>query len=215
MERLSSDPLLKDPIFALFSEHLRKADAPAAGDDPPAGASTASRQRSDRRELIARVNEEMRAQSAWYVFFHTVVAHALGLNTTDQKCLDLIWQAESVGKGDQLTPGKLAHLTQLTSGAITGILDRLEQAGFIRREHDPEDRRRVIIRAVMEKIEHDLEPLLEWLTDASAEICEKYSDAELQLIIGFEQESQQLLEKAVIRLKTTHFASPGHEEPEA
>ncbi len=214
MERLSSDPLLKDPIFALFSEHLRKTEAPDPGDDPPADAATASRASSDRRELIARVNDEMRTQSAWLVFFHAVVAHTLGLNTTDQKCLDLIWQAESLGKGDQVTPGRLAHLTQLTSGAITGILDRLEQAGFIRREHDPEDRRRVIIRAVMEKIEHDLQPLLEWLTEASAEMCEKYSDAELGLIIGFEQESQQLLEKAVMRLKTTHMASPGHDEPD-
>ncbi|HEX5369941.1 MAG TPA: MarR family transcriptional regulator [Dehalococcoidia bacterium] len=205
--------MLKDPIFALFSEHLRKTEAAGAGDGRPyGGAARAPGATSGRRELIARVNDEMRAQSAWTVFFHTVVAHTLGLNTTDHRCLDLIWQAEGIGKGDQLTPGRLAHLTQLTSGAITGILDRLEQAGYIRREHDPEDRRRVIIRAVTEKIEHDLHPLFDWLTEASAEMCDKYSDDELELIIGFAHESQQLLEKAIMRLKTTHNASPGHEE---
>ena len=212
MERLSSDQVLKDPIFALFSEHLRKSESasaqPGRPKDPP---SSTARDATSRRELVARVNEEMRAQSAWYVFFHTVVAHALGLNTTDQKCLDLIWQAEGIGKGDQLTPGKLAHLTQLTSGAITGILDRLEQAGYIRREHDPEDRRRVIIRAVKEKIQQDLQPLFDWLTEASAEVCERYTDDQLQLIIGFAHESQQLIEKAILRLKSDHDL--GHEMP--
>jgi DNA-binding MarR family transcriptional regulator len=148
----------------------------------------------------------MRAQSAWTVFFHTAVAHTLGLNTTDHKCLDLIWQADSVGKGDLLTPGKLAHVTQLTTGAITGILDRLEQAGYIRREHDPEDRRRVIIRPVTEKIESDLYPLFDWLSAASAEMCAKYTDEELALVIRFAQESQRLLETAILKLKTAHEA---------
>jgi DNA-binding MarR family transcriptional regulator len=134
------------------------------------------------------------------------VAHTLGLNTTDHKCLDLIWQAEAIGMGDQLTPGKLAHVTQLTSGAITGILDRLEQAGYVRREHDPEDRRRVIIRAVTEKIEHDLHPLFDWLTAASAQMCETYSDEELQTVIRYAEESQHLYEQAIERLKATHPA---------
>jgi DNA-binding MarR family transcriptional regulator len=43
----------------------------------------------------------------------------------------------------------LADLTGLTTGAVTGIIDRLEQAGFTRREKDPLDSRRVIVRIAM------------------------------------------------------------------
>ena len=48
--------------------------------------------------------------------------------------------------GERVTAGDLARLTGLTTGAVTGIIDRLERAGFARRERDPEDRRRVYVR---------------------------------------------------------------------
>ena len=47
-----------------------------------------------------------------------------------------------------MTAGELAERTGLTTGAVTGVVDRLEEAGFVRREDDPGDRRRVILRAV-------------------------------------------------------------------
>ena len=63
--------------------------------------------------------------------FHQAIADRLGLNVTDHKCIDLLLM-----KGP-LTAGELAGMTGLTTGAITAVIDRLEKAGFVRREDDP------------------------------------------------------------------------------
>ena len=81
------------------------------------------------RRLVARA-----------LVFHEAAAERLGINATDLKCLEL-----AVGE-DEITPTRLAELTGLTSGAITGVLDRLERRGIVRREADPDDRRRVVVR---------------------------------------------------------------------
>src|SRR6516165_10656801 len=83
-----------------------------------------------------------RQLSAATIMFHQAVADRLGLNPTDHKCIDLL-----ALKG-LMTAGELADATGLTTGAITGVIDRLEGAGFVRREEDPNDRRRVILRAI-------------------------------------------------------------------
>ncbi|MEE1941492.1 MarR family transcriptional regulator [Streptomyces sp. TRM 70361] len=69
------------------------------------------------------------------------IAQRLGLNVTDLTCLGHL-----LGAGDQhLSAGDLATRAHLTTGAVTGVLDRLERAGYARREPDPADRRRVRI----------------------------------------------------------------------
>src|SRR6516225_8343013 len=67
------------------------------------------------------------------IMFHQAVADRLGLNPTDHKCLDLVHRAGGATAGD------LAEWTGLTTGAITGLIDRLERAGFVRREDHPGD----------------------------------------------------------------------------
>jgi DNA-binding MarR family transcriptional regulator len=83
-----------------------------------------------------------RELSTAVVVFHQAVAERLGLTATDLKCLDLL---DRMGP---LTAGRLAEVVGLTGGAVTGIIDRLEAGGFVQRERDPTDRRRVIIKAV-------------------------------------------------------------------
>ncbi|MGW7439272.1 MarR family transcriptional regulator [Streptomyces sp. NPDC054849] len=71
------------------------------------------------------------------------VAQRLGLNVTDLTCLGHI-----LGAGDTpLAAGELAELVDLTTGAVTGVLNRLERAGYARRRPDPADRRRVRVVA--------------------------------------------------------------------
>src|SRR5690606_16285765 len=69
-------------------------------------------------------------------------AEHLGLHPTDWECVGLLLDAEPRA----LTAGELAAQTGLTTGAITGVVDRLEAKGWVRRERDPSDRRRVIVR---------------------------------------------------------------------
>jgi DNA-binding MarR family transcriptional regulator len=77
---------------------------------------------------------------------HEAVAGSLGLNPTDLRCLEL------AASEPEMTPSRLAELSGLSTGAVTGILDRLERAGFARRESDPADRRRLLIRVDMERL---------------------------------------------------------------
>src|SRR5262249_52764934 len=80
-----------------------------------------------------------------------------------------------------VTAGELATLTGLTTGAITGVIDRLETAGLARRERDPQDRRRVVVDAVPTAKER-VAPLFEALRKASLKQAAQYSDQELEII---------------------------------
>ncbi len=69
------------------------------------------------------------------------IARRLGLNVTDLTCLGFLIEASMAG--ESLVAGDLAERARLTTGAVTGVLNRLEKADYIRRAPDPGDRRRV------------------------------------------------------------------------
>ncbi|MYR38272.1 MarR family transcriptional regulator [Streptomyces sp. SID4944] len=73
------------------------------------------------------------------------IAGRLGLNITDLTCLGFVLEAQ--GAGTAATAGELAQRANLTTGAITGVITRLERAGYARRQSDPADRRRVRVVA--------------------------------------------------------------------
>ncbi|WJH36140.1 MarR family transcriptional regulator [Paenibacillus sp. CC-CFT747] len=91
-----------------------------------------------RQELIG----ELRQNSARAVMFHQLISEQLGLNATDHKCLDFL------NRTGPVTAGQLAQLTGLTTGAVTSVIDRLEKAGYVVRDKDPNDRRRVVVKTV-------------------------------------------------------------------
>ncbi|MFD9430622.1 MarR family winged helix-turn-helix transcriptional regulator [Streptomyces sp. NPDC060002] len=72
------------------------------------------------------------------------MAQRLGLNVTDLTCFAYVIQAGE----NLLTAGDLATRVHVTTGAVTGILNRLERAGYVTRRPDPEDRRRVRVAAI-------------------------------------------------------------------
>jgi DNA-binding MarR family transcriptional regulator len=88
----------------------------------------------------------MRGLLAGSIALHDAVAASLGINATDLRCLELLAAEPDV------TPSRLADLAGLTTGAVTGVLDRLEEAGFLRRDADPGDRRRIVVRTIPERI---------------------------------------------------------------
>lgn len=81
------------------------------------------------------------------LLFQNAVAEKMGLNVTDAECIDFLMEMGSSTAGD------LAKVTRLTTGAITNVIDRLEKAGFVKREKDPKDRRKVIVRIIPERHE--------------------------------------------------------------
>lgn len=91
-------------------------------------------------ERVARLAELASAFAAATVAFNSRVARRAGLSTTDHKCLELARAVDT-----RLTAGQIAELSGLSTGAVTGVIDRLERAGFVRRVRDPGDRRKVLV----------------------------------------------------------------------
>jgi DNA-binding MarR family transcriptional regulator len=90
-----------------------------------------------KRELIAELISEFRISGNQDSAFDNLAAELLGINRTDLHCINII---ENSGG---LAAGELAAKAGLTTGAVTGVIDRLERAGYARRVSDPADRRRV------------------------------------------------------------------------
>ena len=149
---------------------------------------------SPRAELLEKLTLMGRQLSAATIMFHQTVADRLGLNPTDHKCLDLLSLTGA------RTAGELAGLTGLTTGAITGVIDRLENAGFVRREDDPNDRRRVIVRVVARRY-REVGRLFEHLAAAMTELGARYSDEQLATIADFMSRSQETLHQATLKLR--------------
>lgn len=120
----------------------------------------------------------VRKSSALGVIFGQTVANKVGMSSSDLECLDFLSIEERV------TAGRLAELTGLTTGAITGMVDRLEKAGFVRRERDDNDRRKVFIAIVPENIAR-IGRYYEPLQRAVQRDWETYTDAELKLLLRF------------------------------
>ena len=148
-----------------------------------------------RQELLRRVGMELgRAISAQTIFFHEAVARRVGLNATDTRCLDLI-----VRSPDRLTAGDLGRETGLTTGAVTGILDRLEKAGMVERLRDASDRRKVFVRPIPEAVRR-VGPLYEGLGAAMMKLAASYQTRELELISDFLEKNLALLDEQIARL---------------
>ena len=155
----------------------------------------------ERARLLEQMQLAGREVSTATIMFHQAVADRLGLNPTDHKCLDLL-----VSKG-LMTAGELAETTCLTTGAITGVVDRLEQAGLVRREDDPNDRRRVILR-VIPKGYRAIGRLFESLATAVNELCGRYSDRELATILDYMNRSSEMVHEQTLLLRHLKPAPP-------
>ncbi|MEU2603666.1 MarR family winged helix-turn-helix transcriptional regulator [Streptomyces albus] len=131
-----------------------------------------------RRELTRAIYQEARTVATRQALADQAVAARLGIGSTDLLCLGVLDHA------GPLTAGRLAELTGLTTGAVTGVVDRLEQAGFARRSKDPADRRKVIIHpesAQRERTGALYSPVL----DALDAWCQTHSEEELATVLDY------------------------------
>src|SRR5262245_44374469 len=160
-----------------------------------------TRRRRKSAEKSQALNLAGRDLSTAGIMFHQAVADRLGLNPTDHKCLDL------VQRRDGAPAGELAELTGLTTGAVTGIIDRLERAGFVVREEHPTHRRKVIVRAVRERLD-EVCRLFVPLAEGMAALCRRYSPAELDLILDYMARSAEVLRRETKRLRLEAEGAP-------
>ena len=152
--------------------------------------------------MLQELENAMRKASSQGAMFAKLVADRAGISSADMDCIDF------VNVEGRMTAGRLAELTGLTTGAITGVVDRLEKAGFVRRERDETDRRKVFIVPVEERMMEMGRPY-ELVKRAMQQQCEAYTDAELKFLIRYGTESYQSMLDATTELNGSgKVASP-------
>jgi DNA-binding MarR family transcriptional regulator len=146
-----------------------------------------------KHDAMAVLNQEVRGWQADQELFDSLVIELAGLNRTDWRCLDIL------GTRGPMTAGQLAEAVRLTTGAITGVLDRLESAGLVRRIRDTNDRRRVIVE-VTDEVARQGAPVYGPLIADAAKAHGVFSADELELIVRFIRIERELLVRHARRL---------------
>src|SRR5215470_2869449 len=126
--------------------------------------------------------------------YDEALADRLGLNPTDLRCLELVIAEPGA------TAGRLAERADLTTGAVTGVLDRLERAGFVRRRPDPADRRSVTITPV-EARANELRDGVEPLRRAIGAALDGVSPHERTAVLGFLDAARAAVDEETARLR--------------
>src|SRR5262245_46353934 len=127
-------------------------------------------------DLIRRARKLSQQYAYTSIQMHEAVARRAGLSGTDHKYLGFL-----IKKG-QMTAGELANLTGLTTGAVTGLIDRLEKKKLVKRNYAEDDRRKVIIEPNTKKIMALFEPLYQEFRNKSEQLFASFSSTELEII---------------------------------
>jgi len=130
---------------------------------------------TDRQHAIEEFMRAGRESSRLSVLFRHTLAGRLGLTVSDMECVDFLMDTGSATAGD------LAKRTNLTTGAVTSMIRRLERAGYVTATRDPADRRRVIVALVPEKL------------DRGRELYASFGQEMDRVIAGYSTEEVELL----------------------
>jgi predicted transcriptional regulator len=156
---------------------------------------------SKREDLMAQSALVMREFMAHAVLFQEAVGRAAGLNGTDLQALGIL-----LADGP-MSPGQLAQRTGITSGgAITLLLDRLEEAGLARRTRDQHDRRRVLVSADADRVMQHVGPLYEPVSHRWNDYLETLTTDQLRTCLD--------LLRAAVAINRGEIERLGRAEPE-
>src|SRR5258708_1465885 len=150
-------------------------------------------------EIVGRL---VRRHSIATVLFHHAVAERLGLGPWDHKCLDLLRERGA------MTGSALAAITDLSSGAITGVVARLERAGYIRREPDPHDGRQQILHPVTGRM-RDIHQVFAPIRKDVTALLESFDTRQLTAIAEFLARSTDVAYRHVALLRAQTPDAPG------
>lgn len=144
-----------------------------------------------------------RRHSTATVLVHHALAERLGLGPTDHKCLDVLRDR------GPLTGSELARVTGLTTGAVTGVVDRLERSGRLHRAPHPTDGRKQVLRPTAKAVD-DVRAVIDELDDAHVDLLEGFDAREVAAVHRYLTRSLDLLERrtAVLRAARNPRSDP-------
>jgi DNA-binding MarR family transcriptional regulator len=161
---------------------------------------------TERARLAAEFGAALRRTGSLMQLMGQAAADRIGINATDLNCLNIL------SFRGQMTAGELARETGLTTASITGVVDRLEKAGYVRRERDSGDRRRVVVQLVLERAIAHVASVFLPMVRAWQQMADRYTDDELRLILGFYDQMAQMLREHIALLRQSAPA-PGATPP--
>ncbi|MEV5437755.1 MarR family winged helix-turn-helix transcriptional regulator [Streptomyces sp. NPDC052682] len=148
-----------------------------------------------RKRLLDELSTVSRRYMASYALFNQAVADRIGLHPTDLQCLNLLTLEDG-----PVTTGRVAELTGLTTGSATRLVDRLERAGYVVRQRDAADRRKVLVVTVPEKIA-EFGRMWERLGGGWVALFDDLDDSELALLIDHMRRTTEFSAEQVARLR--------------
>jgi DNA-binding MarR family transcriptional regulator len=155
-------------------------------------------------EILGELARELRQFTGLGTSFFRAAAARIGITVTDMQVIDIL---ESTGP---MTAGQIADLTGLTTGAITGMLNRLEEAGLVRRERDPTDGRKVIVRLERGRDEGPkVSSTFASLVQAWKEMASHYDDKQAAFLLEYLKRSNALSRQEIVRLREAPAGEEG------
>ena len=149
----------------------------------------------ERAQLAAAFGAAVRRTGSVMQLMGQAAADRIGINATDLNCLNIL------SFNGHMTAGELATATGLTTASITGVIDRLEEAGYVTRQRDPHDRRRVVVTLVLDRALREVASVFLPVIRDWREMAARYSDDELRLIVGYYARMEQVLRAHLERLR--------------
>ena len=128
------------------------------------------------KDEISRIRKLSQQYAYDSIKMHEAIALKAGLSGTDHKYLGFL-----IVNG-QMTAGELANLSGLTTGAVTGLIDRFEKKKLVKRQFAKDDRRKVMIEPNIKNIMALLEPLFSEFGKRSEELIGSFSSKEIKTI---------------------------------
>ena len=157
-----------------------------------------------RAEVLGELARELRQFTGLGASFFRAAASRIGMTVTDMQVIDIL---DLTGP---TTAGQLADLTGLTTGAITGMLNRLEEAGLVRRERDESDARRVIVRLAPGKEEmHEIGSIFASFGKAWDNLASHYDEEQLAFLLEFLHRSNAISRQELVRLREAPSGEEG------
>ena len=148
----------------------------------------------ERSQIQQELHEAQRLQGAYSAVHASHIAASVGINAIDLECLDLL-QIHG-----PLPTGQLAAKAGLRTATMTSILDRLEKAGFVRRDRSEEDRR-VVIVYILARAAQEIGPLFSHIATHMAKVEEQFSDDELAIVSRYTKLAASAAIKAIDDLR--------------
>ena len=147
------------------------------------------------QKSINLIRELGRQFSDTTIIMHEAIAKSVGLSGTDHKYLGILTQ-----KG-AMTAGELAKLTGLTTGAVTGVIDRLESKNLVKREFDKEDRRKTLIIPDYENTNKLLGDTFSDLQNKMVDFFSTLSQSEVEIIEKYLRSTMKIMNDITDNLK--------------